>query len=107
MHRQVGLRPIDTKLSGSDGVSRVSGNRLWPRALEGVKKSVLTLFVAAGFSPAPFISGTCPTKGGGLTTFHITDFEVAARPAPARLQSSGAMASEGRLWTCSCYLPLA
>jgi hypothetical protein len=29
-----------------------------------VKKSVLTLFVAAGFSPAPFISGTCPPKGG-------------------------------------------
>jgi hypothetical protein len=29
-----------------------------------VKKSVLALFVAAGFSPAPYISGTCPPKGG-------------------------------------------
>jgi hypothetical protein len=29
-----------------------------------VKKSVLALFVAAAFSPAPYISGTCPPKGG-------------------------------------------
>jgi hypothetical protein len=34
------------------------------QGLERVKESVLTLFVAAGFSPAPYISGICPPEGG-------------------------------------------